>query len=416
SALAQEPSPSPTPDPKIEEDVQKLRDNIAEQERIRNELASLEKQERSLQSQITYSDSQIRLSSLKVAEARSKLVAAERDLAKLEVQIGELETRIGRLGSTLDQLSDVFEQRIQQTYVRTRLSPFELFLSSDGFGEFLARYRYLRIIQLNDRRLLAQLQATKSNYTDQKVSLEDKQTQVANAKVRIEKEKANLETNIETEEKLKRDKEALLRITQSDENRYRKILEVLQGEARTLANITIVNGLVSYSIEITNLNNLGSIGRGGSVGTMGNSGSPGCSTGSHLHFETLTGGSLTDGKLKGTLVDPSTKLSPKSVFYWTSNQSGELRSVGAGSWGWPINTPQVTQGYGQTSWSSRYSNNFHTALDIVPESYPGGDWTVSAAEGGTLYSGVLYYSGCSPINVRFIDHGSGNFSLYWHLQ
>src|SRR3990167_7812904 len=267
SALAQEPSPSPspspspTPEPKIEEDAQKLRDNIAEQERIRNELAGLEKQERSLQSQITYSDNQIRLSSLKVAEARVKLAQAEKDLAKLEVQIDELTTRIGRLGSTLDQLSDVFEQRIQQTYVRTRISPFELFLSSDGFGEFLARYRYLRIIQLNDRRLLAQLQATKSNYTDHKVSLKDKQTLVANAKVRIEKEKANLETNIETEGKLKRDKEALLRVTQNDENRYRKILEVLQGEARTLANITIVDGQVSYSIDISNLNNLGSISR-----------------------------------------------------------------------------------------------------------------------------------------------------------
>ncbi len=411
------PSPSPLPGPsQAEQGEERLRQILAEQEKAKQDLLGLEKQEQTLKQQITYADTQIKLTGLRVAETKNKIAQAEKELNELVVQIEELSTRIDRIQSTVDELSSILVDRIRETYMRTRISPVELFFSSKGFDEFLVRYQYLRIVQLNDRRLLYQMQATKENYTDHKSLLEAKQRQIELTRERITKEKASLEQSQNTLAKQKADKEALLKVTQNDEERYRKLIELLQGEARQLAKITVTDGKVTYSIEVDGLKTIGQVGAGDTVGKMGNTGAPGCSSGPHLHFETISNAKLTGDELGGTLEDPGSHLNPRTLYYWTNNRSPEQRVVGVGNWSWPLAKPQVTQGYGGTAWSSRYANHFHTALDMAPEEYPGGDWTVKAVSSGTLYSGVLYYGGCSPINVRFIDHGSGLFSLYWHLQ
>lgn len=411
------PAPSPSPDTSsAQKDEERLKEILAQEEKAKEELARLEGEERSLKQQIELADAHIQLTNLKIDEAKRRIEKAQRDLADLMEQIEELSVRIDRIQSTVDNLSTVLMDRIRETYMRNRISPVELFFSSRGFDEFLARYQYLRIIQLSDRRLLSQMQATKANYSDHKDLLKDKHAHVEAAKRRVDEEKVNREAQQVTLAKQKSDKQALLKLTQNDEERYRKIIVLLEGEARQLAKITVIDGKVTYSIEVESLKEQGQVTAGGTVGKMGNTGAPGCSSGPHLHFETITQAKLSGNKLEGTLEDPSTRLSPRTLYFWTDNRLPEQRAVGTGSWDWPLVKPQITQGFGTTKWSSRYANNFHTAVDMAPEEYPGGEWTVRAVSSGTMYSGVLKYNGCSSINVRFVDHGEGVFSLYWHLQ
>lgn len=143
-------------------------DNAKIQE-LEQKLAQTQTMAKSLKSEISKLDDQVELTTLRIAQT-------EADLTKLEEEITVLGGRIDRIRGTLTTQSDKVLIRITNTYKNGRISPLDLFLSSNDFGKLLARYKYLKTIQQSDRKILGQLQTTKSSYTNQKETLEDKKT------------------------------------------------------------------------------------------------------------------------------------------------------------------------------------------------------------------------------------------------
>ena len=85
---------------------------------------------------------------------------------------------------------------------------------------------------------------------------------------------------------------------------------------------------------------------------------------------------------------------------------------GSGSWIWPINDPiRITQGYGQTSYSSRYADGIHTGIDMTNNS----NYEVKAVKGGVLYRGGISCRGGILQYVR-VQQNDGNDVYYMHVS
>lgn len=113
---------------------------------------------------------------------------------------------------------------------------------------------------------------------------------------------------------------------------------------------------------------------------IGREGSTGNSTGCHLHFE---------ARLGGNTVNPYNYL------------GGRLQ--------YPLASFVTSQGYGATSFINPWYS-FHTGLDIVSGC---GGTVVAAASGNIVFNGD---SGDGYGHKIIIDHGSGLYTLYGHLQ
>src|SRR3989344_7355993 len=137
---------------------QEIQKKIAE---VSAKISDLQKIERDLSEQITYINSQITLTELRIEEAQARI-------DQLEKEIGVLGFRIGYITDSVERIEILLKQRIVATYQQSFISNLELMLTSRDFSDLVLRVQYLKQVQENDRRLLANLQETKSNYANQK--------------------------------------------------------------------------------------------------------------------------------------------------------------------------------------------------------------------------------------------------------
>lgn len=173
---------------------------------LTQKVADLQKQGKTLSSQIAYMDSQTKLTILKITQT--------------ETQISDLSVKIGRLEVSLDQMVVVLKKRITAAYKQGNPDALSLFFTSQKFADFLNRYKYLRVIQANDKKILYSMETTKTNYDDQKLQVE------------------NLKKTLESQQKLlaqqKKDKQNLLIVTQNDEKKYQELLKKALAEIASL--------------------------------------------------------------------------------------------------------------------------------------------------------------------------------------
>ena len=130
----------------------------------------------------------------------------------------------------LDQLSEILIKRIGETYKKGKIDSLALLFSSEDFSEFISRYKYLRVMQLHDRKLMIQMETVRTNYADQKTLKEEKQEALEFAKKKLESEKALLAQQ-------KVDKERFLEVTQNNERRYQELLAVTRAELEAIQSI-----------------------------------------------------------------------------------------------------------------------------------------------------------------------------------
>lgn len=342
-----------------------------------------------LRSEITKFNTTIAITIAKIAQTVG-------EIRELEEEIDKLSGKIGRLDVSLDQLSEILVRRIAETYKKGRIDSLALLFSSDNFSEFVGRYKYLRVIQLHDRKLMIQMETVRTNYADQKTAKEEKQQELEAAREKLESQKVVLAQQ-------KADRERLLEITRNDEKRFQTLL------AQARAELVAIKGILAGAgreIEA------GSVSEGQKIASL-IQGSSCNSSGAHLHFM-IAQGSSTHNPF-GYLNNNVSYTNCSGSGYWPNcNNDGD--SFGpSGNWNWPLNSPIIfTQGYGYTwavqhTWVGRIYQS-HNGIDIISDSAD-----VKAVRAGTLYQGV-YEGGCNLTYVR-VDHGDSDLdTLYLHVN
>lgn len=342
------------------------------------QIASLNSQANTLSKQITLLDSQVKLTTLQIEDTKRKI-------GVLDNEIGELTQEIGRLEDLKTKRLELVLHRIPQTYKRTNAPNFGGLLLSTNFSDFLARAKYLIQVQEEDSSLYKQLQLTQMNYNDRRDVRESKKIEQESLKKQLEKHTADLASQ-------KKQKQALLDQTKNSEAVYQRLL------AQALAEKQALERALTDSVKV------GPVKKGDPIALVGNTGFPGCSTGAHLHFEVRQGGAW---------IDPSTRLSNKTVK--DDQNGGSDWSIGSGSWNWPLSdTIRLTQHFGKTPWSWRYSysGGIHTGFDMVSTASE----VIRAPADGDLYSSSQSCGTSSVIKIKYIDYGGGLISFFLHVQ
>lgn len=361
----------------VMEEYEEVKEKIKEYEEKLNELES---EEQSLKSEISYADGQIVLTELRIEDTINEISKKTKKIEKLVEDIADLSTRIVRLEETVDFQKSVLNERLRARYKINKVSPIVMFFGSNNLQESVQKAEYLKVLELQDQKLLAEMVATRDDYSFQKDLYSKKKVEEEELKSQVEDEKSNLEFYQNDLEVKKQNKEELLEQTQNDEEKYQALLAQAQSE---LAALQMAINLPSGNGE--------EVEEGDIIGYMGNTG---CSSGPHVHF-----GYVKNGKAK----DPLPLL-----------KEDDLE--------WPVDDYAITQYFGDNY--DFYMRNFgipgHDALDIISTSAWSGA-PIKAAKDGVLYYAQDSKVYCPWLNNSIgkgaiIDHGDGERTIYWHLQ
>lgn len=343
---------------------------------LSEKVSDLGTQKKTLSSQIAQFDTQIKLTLTKITDA-------ETTIAQLEKEIGVLGFRIGYINDSVDKLEVLLKQRIIATYQQSFVSNLEIILTSSGFSDLILRTEYLKQVQENDKKLLTNLQQTKSNYANQKDEREVKQAVIEENKQKL----LGLKTSLDSQ---KAQKQKFLEATKNDETKFQRLLAQAQAEQA----IVFGGGSDVFMREVKQGDSIGSI--------ASHSASPGCSTGAHLHFEVHKNGSLEDPNNYLKSANYTYSSGYDTSYYGSINPHGDLP--------WPLNEPvTINQGYGSHSFAQQfYSGGIHTGIDM-----DSGSSTVKGVKDGKLYGGSYSCSNGKLFYAK-IEHSDGLTTWYLH--
>jgi len=369
-SFAQTVVPTPTPDKS--QAIKDLQNQIND---LQNKISELQKQKKTLSSQIAVMENQIKITQLKIESTK-------KEIADLTLDIDTATKKISSLENSLTKFTGVLINRIRVTYEIGTIQPFHILLSSSNVSNFFSRLNYLKIAQEHDKKLIYDTMQAKNDYANQKSIFEDKKRQVEVLKTKLEDYNKQLDQE-------KKNKDALLQITQSDEAKYQKLLAQAQAEYEAIVGIVAGKGTES---EIRNVN------QGDVIAVIIPTAS--CnSTGPHLHFTVSR---------NGEALNPFNFLKPVD---YIDNSEGDLFNP-SGSWDWPIDPPiKFNQGYGNTWYVRTYGfYPTHNGIDISSSSY-----NVKAVKSGTLFRGSYSgYQGCTLPYVRVHHNEDGLDTFYLH--
>lgn len=337
-------------------------------------LGELSGQKQTLASAIDYLNTQIKLTQAKISATAS-------ELDKLNIEIEDLEGKIESIDYSLDDLTKLFISRVRETYMRRSTSDTQIIAHSSGLTDILRNIEYAKKIRDHDRNILISLEKSRLDVSAQKDIKELKQKEVEALKKKLDNDKAALNTQISA-------KNQLLAETKNSEATYQKLLA--QAQAELVAIQGIIAGL-GKEVKV------GNVGEGERVASIIQGASP-CSTGTHLHFEVTQNG----GRKNPFEVLKNTSL------IW---DNADPAQNGTGSWNWPLNDPiRITQSYGNTAYSSRYTNNIHTGVDMTSTNS-----TVKAVKAGELYQGSMKCGSGNLLYVR-VKQADNYDSYYLHVN
>ncbi len=330
---------------------------------------------KSLSTEISAMNSQISLTEARIKATEQLIKEIEKDIEIAQGKISELETDI-------DRASRLLIERIAAVYQVGNMEPWQIFLTSSSIEDVFNRLKYLRLVQIADKKKVYAAEQAKTDYNNQKQIFEDKEQEAQVQSKKLEDYNKQLEDE-------KAGKQQLLQVTRNDEARYQRLV----SEARAERAIVLGGGKEVYLREVNEGDTIGSI----------ISGSSGCSSGTHLHLSIYQGTSMRD---------PSEFLSPKSFSYsYTESQHGYYGSINPrGSYPWPINDPiTINQGFGSHGFARQfYPSGIHDGIDMA------GGMAVKAVRPGKLYEGS-YSCSNGPLTYAKVVHDDGLISWYLHI-
>lgn len=372
-------------DKEKEEAQEKLKELEAKILELTSKINELKASERTLKNEISYMDSQIKVTTLQIQESITKISEKERELVKLGIDIGDLGERIGRLKESVDFQRQILQKRqIARYKLGRQLWEIVAFIDSLSFANLSSRLKYLTFIENKDKKLLEQMQSISGSYKEQKSLLEDKKDTVERIKIELESEKRNLESRKQQLAEQKQDKQNILTQTKNDEATFQGLLDQARKEQQAIEE-TIFGAVLKDGVQVK---------AGDVIALMGNTGYPVCSTGSHLHFEVR----------KNNQVE-------NAEHYLKNYTDPNGVNLGSGSWDWPMTNPVISQRFGKTPFSWRYSSGQHSGVDMYNSSI----FSIRAVADGVLYKGSTK-CGSAVLNYVAVDHGGGLVTWYFHVQ
>lgn len=333
-------------------------------------LSELSGQKQTLAQALAVLSTQIKLT-------ETKILSNSEQLEKLGVEINDLSGRISSLDYSLTDLTKFFIGRVRETYMHPGSYDSFVVAQVSGISDALRVIQYTKKVRDHDRSVLISLERSRLDFDTQKQMKEQKQAEIEALRKKLDADKAVLATQVASKNKL-------LAETKNSEAQYQKMLA--QAQAELVAIKGIVAGL-GKEVKAKN------VGEGGAIASVIQGASP-CSTGTHLHFEVAQNG----GRRSPFELLKNTSLT------W---DNADPAQNGTGSWNWPLNDPiSVTQGYGHTAYSSRYTSDVHTGVDMVSPNH-----TVKAVKAGELFQGSMK---CGSGNLQYVHvKQDGGFDTYY---
>lgn len=349
-------------------------------EELQAKLVEIQGQKQTLAKTISYLNTKIQLTQKQVESTQS-------EIAKLEEEVQALSGKIVILDDNLETLTELLVNRIHATYIKAvTTDPIYLFFTSDGFPEFLKRYKYLRVGQKHDRQVMFELEKARTTFNEQKEAKELKQDELEKAKKKLLSQKTALDQQ-------GKEKQAALQLTRNDEKKYQDEL------GRALAELEAIQGIIAGKGAESEVRK---VSEGEQIASVIPSASA-CSSGAHLHFEVVK---------DNAHANPASYLSGKDVI-WDNQPDGSFGF--SGSWPWPIKDPvRITQGYGMTFYAGTmryYGGSPHTGLDMINT----GNYSVYAVKPGTMFRGSIRCGG-GTLRYVHVKQDDGLDTYYLHIN
>lgn len=179
-------------------------------------LGQLSGQKQTLASAIGYLNTQIKLTQAKITSTKTQL-------DRLNLEISDLSGKITSIDYSLDDLTKLFISRVRQTYMRRNTYDVQIIAQSTGISDILRGIEYTKKIRDHDRTILISLEKSRLDVSAQKDVKEMKQLEIVSLKKKLDSEKAALDNQIASKNKLMAD-------TKNDETRYQKLLSDAQRQ------------------------------------------------------------------------------------------------------------------------------------------------------------------------------------------
>ena len=215
-----------------EDEIEELQEKI---EKYEKKLSELRSKANTLQNEIDYMDNQIGLTELKIRNSIANIRQTESKINELAEGIDNLGIRIEKLEKSIDYQEKVLGARMRERYKDREKNMLMLVFGGDALSSLVKKTKYLQDLEENDRKLIDQMAATKSDFQKQKEIFEDKKSEQESLKKKLEIEKANLDSYQQSLNGQKQAKEKLLSDTQNDEQKYQELLAEAERELASFA-------------------------------------------------------------------------------------------------------------------------------------------------------------------------------------